>query len=87
VVAESQSNTLLLSANPRYFEQIKALIEELDKPQQQVLIQVLLAEVTLDQGRDLGLEWTYKRHSLQRRYRSQRSQMDCFRVFLRRDRW
>jgi general secretion pathway protein D len=59
VVAESQSNTLLLSANPRYFEQIKALIEELDKPQQQVLIQVLLAEVTLDQGRDLGLEWTY----------------------------
>ena len=59
VVAEPLSNTLLLSANPRYFEQIRALIEELDKPQQQVLIQVLLAEVTLDQGRDLGLEWTY----------------------------
>ena len=48
VVAESTSNTLLVSADPRYFDQIKALIDELDKPQSQVLIQVLLAEVTLD---------------------------------------
>ncbi len=59
VVAEPISNTLLVSANPRYFEQMKALIEELDKPQPQVLIQVLIAEVTLDEGKDLGLGWTY----------------------------
>jgi hypothetical protein len=42
VVGEPISNTLLVSANPRYFEQIRAIIEELDKPQPQVLIQVLL---------------------------------------------
>lgn len=59
VVAEQLSNTLLVSANPRYFDQIKALVEELDKAQPQVLIQVLLAEVTLDKGLDLGLSWTY----------------------------
>ncbi len=59
VVAEQLSNTLLVSANPRYFVQIKELIDELDKPQQQVLIQVLLAEVTLDNGLDLGVGWTY----------------------------
>src|SRR5262249_41857640 len=40
-------------------DQVKHIIEELDRPQQQVLIQVLLAEVTLDQGRELGLGWTY----------------------------
>ena len=59
VVAEDNSNTLLLSANPRYFDQIKQIIDELDKPQPQVLIQVLLAEVTLDSLTDLGVEWSY----------------------------
>ncbi len=59
VVAEPVSNTLLVSANPRYFVQIRALIDELDKAQPQVLIQVLLAEVTLDSSTDLGVEWTY----------------------------
>ncbi|HYE30915.1 MAG TPA: secretin N-terminal domain-containing protein [Methylomirabilota bacterium] len=60
VVAEPISNTLLLSANPRYFTEIKSLIDELDKPQAQVLIQVLLAEVTLDALTDLGFEWSYQ---------------------------
>jgi type II secretion system protein D len=60
VVAEPISNTLLISASPRYFESITNLIHELDTPQPQVLIQVLVAEVSLDSALDLGLEWTYK---------------------------
>jgi type II secretory pathway component GspD/PulD (secretin) len=59
VVAEQTSNTLLLSANHRYFEQIREIIEELDAAQPQVLIQVLLAEVTLDNATELGIEWSY----------------------------
>jgi type II secretory pathway component GspD/PulD (secretin) len=58
VVAEQVSNTLLLSANRRYYDQVRAIIEELDKAQPQVLIQVLLAEVTLDNTTDLGVEWS-----------------------------
>lgn len=58
VVAETNSNTLLLSASPRYFDRFKTLIDELDQPQSQVLIQVILAEVTLDKTTDLGVEWT-----------------------------
>jgi general secretion pathway protein D len=57
IVAEETSNALLLSANPRYFTEIKKLIDDLDQPQPQVLIQVLLAEVSLDAARDLGIEW------------------------------
>ncbi len=57
IVAEPVSNTLLLSANPRYFDQVRQLIDQLDQPQPQVLIQVLLAEVTLDSTRNLGIEW------------------------------
>lgn len=59
VVPEPISNALLISASPRYFEEIRSLIEELDQPQPQVLIQVLIAEVSLDNALDLGLEWTY----------------------------
>jgi type II secretion system protein D len=57
IVAEESSNALLLSANPRYFSEITNLIDDLDQPQPQVLIQVLLAEVSLDATRDLGIEW------------------------------
>ncbi|MBP8259165.1 MAG: hypothetical protein KA118_05840, partial [Verrucomicrobia bacterium] len=59
IVAETNSNTLLLSASQRYFDQVKTLIEQLDMPQLQVLIQVLLAEVTLDASSQLGVEWNY----------------------------
>ena len=60
IVAETNSNTLLISASPRNFAQLKDLVEQLDQPQRQVLIQVLLAEVSLTKGDDLGVEWTYK---------------------------
>ncbi|MFW6065282.1 MAG: secretin N-terminal domain-containing protein [Planctomycetota bacterium] len=59
IVAEEQTNTLLLSASPRYFETIEGMIKELDKAPPQVLIQVLLAEVTLDDSSDLGIDWNY----------------------------
>ncbi len=57
LVAEPTSNTILLSASPRYFPVIEGMIKKLDEAKPQVLIQVLLAEVTLDDSTDLGLEW------------------------------
>jgi len=60
IVADTNSNTLLISATPRNFPQISRLVEELDQPQRQVLIQVLLAEVTLTKDDELGVEWTYQ---------------------------
>ena len=61
VVAEKMTNTLLISASPRYFEVITKMVRDLDLPQPQVLIQVVLAEVTLDDSDSLGFEWTYKK--------------------------
>ncbi|NLW87882.1 MAG: hypothetical protein GXY38_13525, partial [Planctomycetes bacterium] len=54
-----RGNTLLISASPRYFEIVRSIIKELDEPPPQVLVQVLLAEVTLDNSTDLGIEWNY----------------------------
>jgi type II secretion system protein D len=59
IVAEEASNTLLISASPRYFEEIRAMISQLDQPPPQVLIQVLLAEVTLDDTTELGIDWNF----------------------------
>jgi len=57
IVAEATTNTLLISASPRYFDTIFGMIRELDAPPPQVLIEVLLAEVSLNDTIDLGLDW------------------------------
>ena len=59
VVAEKTSNTLLISASPRYFRTLAEMIDELDRPPAQVLIQAVLAEVLLNDTMDLGLDWGY----------------------------
>ncbi|MDP7051109.1 MAG: secretin N-terminal domain-containing protein, partial [Verrucomicrobiota bacterium] len=57
IVAEPVTNSLLVSASPRYFEQVEEMITQLDQPQKQVLIEVLLAEVTLDGTTEWGIQW------------------------------
>lgn len=56
VVPEPVANKLILSATPRYFEEIENLIEKLDEQPPQVLIQVLIAEVTLGDADEFGIE-------------------------------
>jgi type II secretion system protein D len=48
VVGDEKSNTLVISASPRYIETVAQIVEELDAAPPQVMIQVLLAEVTID---------------------------------------
>jgi type II secretion system protein D len=57
IVGETNSNTLLISASPRYFDRFETIIQALDEPLAQVLIQVILAEVTLDKSSELGVQW------------------------------
>jgi general secretion pathway protein D len=47
-----------VSVSPRYKEVVESLIDELDRPPAQVLIQVLLAEVTLDNEESFGIDFT-----------------------------
>ena len=52
-----KSNSLLVSASPRYMKRVEEMIEALDVDPPQVLIQVLLAEVSLDGGVDWGIDF------------------------------
>jgi len=56
VVPEPVTNSLLISASPRVFPDIQKLIEQLDEPPPQVVIQVLIAEVALNENEEFGLE-------------------------------
>jgi general secretion pathway protein D len=56
VVAEAVSNSLLISATPRYNDEILRLIKKLDEPPQQVIIQALLVEVELQDTDEFGIE-------------------------------
>jgi type II secretion system protein D len=57
-VADQRSNALLISANVHYFPQVLKLIEELDAPTDQVLIEARLVEVSSDFLDKLGVRWS-----------------------------
>lgn len=56
VVPEPVSNSLIVSATPRYFEEIRKLVVEIDARPPMVLIQVLIAEVALNNVDEFGVE-------------------------------
>jgi len=56
-IGDDQSNSVVLGVSRRYYDQYMTMIQELDRPSPQVMIQVLIAEVTLDDSVDLGIEF------------------------------
>ena len=57
-VADERSNALLVSANVHFFPQVLKLVEELDAPTDQVLIEARLVEVASDFLDKLGVRWS-----------------------------
>lgn len=56
IVPDPISNKLLISATPRYFAELIRLIDEIDQAPPQVVIQVLIAEVDLNNTEEFGIE-------------------------------
>jgi len=56
VVPEPVSNSLIISATPHYFDKIMDTVEELDAAPDQVMIQVLIAEINLTDTDEFGIE-------------------------------
>jgi general secretion pathway protein D len=63
VVAEPNTNSLIITGTPETAALVKQLILELDQSPPQVLIEAIVAEVGLDAERKLGFEWTWTEHS------------------------
>ena len=58
IVADEDTNSLLVRTATKHFERVKEIIAGLDRPIPQVLIKVLIAEVTHDNMLDLGTEFS-----------------------------
>ena len=60
VVADKDNNMILIVATPAEYSVIEAALKKLDVPQRQVSIEVTIAEVTLTDELQTGLEWLFK---------------------------
>ncbi len=58
VVADQNTNSLLIAAASKFEDRVKAIVTELDRPVPQVLIKVLIAEVTHNNSDDLGTDFS-----------------------------
>ncbi len=56
VTAEPVTNTILVSASPQFFAQIVELIRKIDAAPPQVFVQIMIAEVRLNNTEEMGIE-------------------------------
>ncbi len=60
ITAYEDINAIIIKASPRDYLTILETLKKLDIPPKQVLIEVMIAEVTLDESTQFGLEWLVK---------------------------
>lgn len=58
VISDNDTNSLMVMTSAKNYERVRKIIDDLDRPIPQVLIKVLVAEVTHDGSIDLGMEFS-----------------------------
>jgi len=61
IFADPQTNSLIITTRKRYWEDVEALIKELDIVRGQVWLDIEILEITLDENTKLGLELSTRR--------------------------
>ncbi|MBQ27593.1 MAG: type II secretion system protein GspD [Nitrospiraceae bacterium] len=59
IIPYATTNTLIIKANPRDFDVVQGILEELDIIPRQVLIEVMVAEVTLNENLEYGVAYSF----------------------------
>ena len=59
-IADETTNSVIVTTTPRQWTDIEPTIRQLDKMPRQVLIEVLVAEITLTDDTKLGIDWALK---------------------------
>lgn len=57
IIANKETNSLIIAALPEEFNEIKRVIKELDIVREQVYIESLIVEVSADSGWGFGIDW------------------------------
>jgi len=59
VSSGERPNEVLIYAVPKIMEHIMGIVAELDTPSQQVVLEVLVVELSEEAGKEFGLDWKY----------------------------
>src|SRR5215510_1655363 len=59
-IADEPTNSVIVTTFPRNWPEIEATIKQLDRQPRQVLVEVLVAEITLTDDLRLGVDWAVK---------------------------
>jgi general secretion pathway protein D len=59
-IADETTNSVIVTTTPRQWADIEPTVKQLDKMPRQVLIEVLVAEITLTDDTKLGIDWALK---------------------------
>ncbi len=57
VVSNKETNSLIIISAPQDYEKIEKIIKELDQKRDQVLVEALIVEISLDDDESLGFDW------------------------------
>ncbi len=59
-IADETTNAIILATYPRFWSEFEQTLRQLDRSPRQVLIEVMVAEITLTDETKLGLEWALR---------------------------
>ena len=60
IVAAEDINALIITTSPRNYPAVLETIKKLDIQPRQVLVEVLVAEITIGDSKDFGLDWSFR---------------------------
>lgn len=64
VIADPNTNSLIVVSLPENAELIKQILAQLDKIPQQVMIETIIVEASLDSSNQFGVEWQYVQNNM-----------------------
>jgi general secretion pathway protein D len=57
IAADPETNSIMVLADPQVQKQVESVIAHLDRPLDQVFVEALIVETSLEKSRDFGVEW------------------------------
>ena len=63
-IADPNTNSIIIVTNPDNVELVKKVLDQLDKLPEQVMIQTIVVEATLDKSKQFGLEWNFAKSNI-----------------------
>jgi general secretion pathway protein D len=59
VTPDKATNSLVIMASPNDYQNILQVVQKLDRRSRQVFVQAIIAEVSLDRAKELGVQWGF----------------------------